>query len=138
MPLRKTNLKYDPNWREDHVISQHFVMHIYRQSISWVRDKQLYFDKNSIDYKIERENELWFGGCGLAKGNKEEIEKAKEVFEKMIFNEGYLQKYEREINEIIKYERKLEQIYHELKAMIEKLMGYPLLPGTKCEILKSL
>ena len=136
--IKKTNLKYDPNWKGEHIISQHFVIYIYQQSISWRRDGRLYFDKKFMNYKIERGNELWFSGGGLAKGNKEELEKAKEIFEEMMFSEEYLNKYEREINEIIEYERKLEEMYNKLKAMIEKLIGYPILPGTKCEILKSL
>jgi len=134
---KKTNLKFDPNWSEEHMISQHFVMCIYRQCVSLIRNGRLCFDR-SINYKIERGNELWFGGCGLAKGNKEELEKARKIFEMMMFNEEYLKKYMHEINEIIEYERKLEEMYHSLKAMIEKLIGYPLLPGTKCEILKNL
>ena len=134
--IKKTNLKFDPNWSEEHMISQHFVMCIYRQCVSLIRNGRLCFDR-SINYKIEGGNELWFGGCGLAKGNKEELEKARKIFEMMMFNEEY-KKYMHEINEIIEYERKLEEMYHSLKAMIEKLIGYPLLPGTKCEILKNL
>jgi len=136
--IEKTNLKYDPNWKGEHIISRRFVTYIYQQSISWIKDRRLYFDKKSTDRKIEHGNELLFGGSSLAKGSKEEIEKAKETFEKMIFNEEYLDKYEGEINEIIECERKLEDMSHKLKAVIEKLMGYPLLPGTKCGILKNL
>ena len=42
-----------------------------------------------------------------------------------------------EINEILEYERELEEMHHKLKLTIEKLMGYPLLLGTKCKILKN-
>jgi len=88
---------------------------------------------------IERGNELWFNGCcGLAKGNKDELKKAKEIFEMLMFNKEYLKKYEHEAREIIEWERKLDEMYRNIKMMIEKLMGYPLLPGTKCEILKTI
>jgi len=136
--IEKTNLEYNPKWKGDHMISQSFVEFIYRQYISWIKDGQLCFDKKYYNYKIERGNELWAGGYGMAKGNKEELERAKEIFEKMMFSEEYLEKYRGEINEIIEYEKKLEDMSHKLKAVMEKLMGYPLLPGTKCEILKSL
>ena len=131
--IKKTNLEYDPNLNREHTISQHFVRYIYEQSVSWIRDKQLY--KKSGDYEIEG-NVLWFGACGLAKGSKEEVEKAKEIFERMMFDREYLEKYKQKINEIIEYERKLEEIYRKLEEMIEKLMKYSLLPGTKCEILR--
>ena len=54
----------------------------------------------------------------------------------MMFDREYLEKYKQKINEIIEYEKKVEKIYRKLKEMIEKLMKYSLLPGTKCEILR--
>ena len=133
--IKKTNLEYDPNLNREHTISQHFVRYIYEQSVSWIRDRQLSYDKKFSDYEIE-ENVLQFGAYGLAKGSKEEVEKAKEIFERMMFDREYLEKYKQKINEIIEYERKLEEIYRKLEEMIEKLMKYSLLPGTKCEILR--
>ena len=43
-----------------------------------------------------------------------------------------------EVLRIIEEERKLRKMYDEIKGMLEKLMGYPILPGTKCEILKNI
>ena len=132
--IKKTNLEYDPNLNREHTISQHFVRYIYEQSVLWIRDRQLSYDKKFSDYEIE-ENVLRFGACGLVKGSKE-VEKAKEIFERMMFDREYLEKYKQKINEIIECEKKVEEIYRKLKEMIEKLMKYSLLPGTKCEILR--
>jgi len=135
--LTKTNLKYDQNWREEHGVSQHFVTHIYQQSIPWIREGRLYFNRESTDYTIEG-NKLWFLGSGLAKGTTEERDKAKKVFEEMMFKKDYLEKYKTDIARIIEEEEKLGKMYNEIKSMLEKLIGYPLLPGTKCEILKNI
>lgn len=130
------NLKYDPDWKGDHIISAHFLTLLYTQYVAWVRDSRLSADK-ARGYKQER-NELWFGGWGLVKGTEEELFHAKDVFEKMMFDESYLIKYRTDILKIIEMEKWLKCVYEEMKEMIEKLMGYPLLPGTKCEILKNI
>lgn len=87
-----------------------------------MRDRQLYFDKKSTDWEIRGRNELWFGGYGLAKGSKEEIGKAKEIFKKMMFNKErvfYLEKYKSNINQkiekLIKYEKEIEKTCRKLK-----------------------
>lgn len=134
--LAKTCLKYDPNWSEEHGVSQHFVTRIYQQSVSWIRDKRLYSIESS-NYKIQN-NELWFERSGLAKGTTEERDKAKKVFEELMFKKDYLEEYKIDIVRIIKEERKLEKMHNEIKGMIEKLIGFPILPGTKCEILKNI
>lgn len=132
----KTGLKYDPNWRNEHIVSKHFVKFIYQQYISWIKYNKLYFDRASLDYKEER-NELWCSSSGLAKGIPEERNKAREVFEEMMFNRDYLEKYKIGVSKIIEAERKLEVIYKETQEMLKKLIGYPLLPGTKCEMLRN-
>ena len=46
--IEKTNLKFDPDCRDEHTISQHFITSIYRQCISLIRDRRLYYDKNLL------------------------------------------------------------------------------------------
>lgn len=133
--LAKTDLQYDPDWR--HGVSEYFVDYIYRQSFSWIKDGRLHIDRCSTNYNPGK-NELWLGGRGLAKGKTEEIDKARGVFEEMMFEKDYLEKYKVDINRIIEKERKLKEVYNKMLDMLEKLSGYPLLPGTKCEMLKKI
>ena len=133
--LSEINLKYDV-WGEDHTISKHFIELLYTQYVTWIRDGRLSADKTR-GYKREGD-ELWFsGGQGLAKGTEEELSQVKGVFENMMFDEKYLIKYETDVSKIIDMEKELENMCKEIKEMIEKLMGRPLLPGTKCEMLKN-
>lgn len=133
--LNEINLKYEPTLKGDHVISEHFISLPYTQCVTWIKDEHLY-DKEG-NFKQER-NELYFGSYGLAKGTKDDLIQAKEVFEKVMFDEVYLIKYRDDILEIIKMEKELEDIYNNIKNIIETLLGYPLLPGKKCEMLKNI
>lgn len=137
--VSEVSLKYGPSWNLDqnHIISANFVESIYTQCVLWVKSGRLYADE-TWGYKREGKNELWFGSGALAKGAEEELVQAEGIFKKMMFEGGYLTKYKTDILKIIKMEKGLESMYKEMKEMLEKLMGYPFLPGTKCEVLKNI
>lgn len=60
------------------------------------------------------------------------------IFNDMMFGEHYLNKYKYDIDEIIQIYKELQRLDETLKNIIDILRRYPLLPGTKCYILKHL
>lgn len=60
------------------------------------------------------------------------------IFSDMMFSEYYLNKYKHDIGKIIRLYTELQQYDGTLKNRINVLTRYPLLPGTKCYILKHL
>lgn len=60
------------------------------------------------------------------------------IFDAMMFSDYYSNKYKNDIEEIIRIYHELRQLDETLKNMIDILRRYPLLPGTKCYILKHL
>jgi len=135
--VNQTGLGYDPTWVHKHTISENVVEIVYKQCVSWIRDGKLLFNKDDHKFSMEGDS-IWFGGSGLVKGTIEERNRVKEVVEKMIFEKNYLEKYRTDIHKIVEAERELECMREEIKNMLEKLIGYPLLPGTKCEVLRSI
>lgn len=134
--LSKTNLNYNAGGSEDHTISECFIKSLYMQYVTLIRNNRSCYSKGE-GYRLEN-NTLWFGGFGLARGKEGELIQTNDIFEKMMFDKGYLMKYNIDILKIIECEKKVEDSYKEIKEMIEKLMGYSLLPGAKCDILKNI
>ena len=134
--LNESGLKYDFRGSADHMISPHFIDFIYIQHIAWVRLGQFSANRKSDHKQVEVENEFWFGGHLLAKGTGEEMSQIKGLFERMMFDEGCLTKYRTDILRIIEMEKEQRKKYGEIKEILEKLTGYPVLPGTKCTVLR--
>lgn len=133
--LERSQLKYDPDWKYGG-ISEHFISVIYSQWICSVKEKRFYHRKEEIEFKEEK-NELWLSASGLVKGTREEREKGKGVLLDMMFQEVLMEKHRTEIQEILVMEKELGKTYNEMTERLERLMGYPLFPGTKCGILKN-
>lgn len=139
--LGLTRLKINSIGSENHAVSDSFVKLIYMQTIFWIKEGRLYNDKNSLHYK-RKGNELRLKTTHelviLAKGTAEERDRAKEVFENMMFERDYLEKYKTNIIRIINKEENLEKLYDEIIEILDKLISYPLLPEKKCPKLKNI
>lgn len=133
--FKETKLTYNPEWKGEHIISDNFIRFIYEQCITWIAEN-IYLYENK-DIKQER-NELWFSGNGLARGTEEEMAQAKEIFYSKMFNEGYLIKYRSDILKLNEKKKILHDMDKEVKEIIGKLRGFPLLPGEKCDWLKHI
>ena len=133
--LNEIDLKYKSTLKGDHEISEQFISLLYTQCVTWIKDEHLSYKERNFR---QENNELHLGPYGLAKGTKDDLIQAKENFEKMMFDEAYLTKYRNDILKIIEMEKELEDMYNNIKNIIEKLLRYPLLPGTKCEMLKNI
>jgi len=133
--LNETSLQYDFHGRGDHIILPRFIVFII-QHVAWLESGQLSADRKRDSSQVEVENEFWFGKHLLAKGTEEELFQLKKVFERMMFDEGYLTKYITDILRIIEMEKIQSKKYGEMKEILGKLTGYPVLPGTKCAVLR--
>lgn len=133
--LNEIDLKYKSTLKGDHEISKQFISLLYTQCVTWIKDEHLSYKERNFR---QENNELHLGPYGLAKGTKDDLIQAKENFEKMMFDEAYLTKYRNDILKIIEMEKELEDMYNNIKNIIENLLRYPLLPGKKCEILKNI
>lgn len=133
--LNEIDLKYNSTLKGDHEISKLFISLLYTQCVTWIKDENL--SHNERNFRLEN-NELHLGPYGLAKGTKDDLIQAKEKFETMMFDEAYLIKYRNDILKIIEIEKELEDMYNNMKNIIENLLRYPLLPGKKCEVLKNI
>ncbi len=131
----------------------------FKQYTTWLGpSKKLYYDigsRGTFAYGGSEGFELHFrpdeeGGHHptfiVAKGNSnlrldssgKDTYPLEKIFNDMMFGENYLNKYKVDIDGIIKIYNKLKQFDEELKNDIDIFGRYPLLPGTKCYILKHL
>lgn len=133
--VNETNLKYKSPLKGDSGISKPFVSMLYTQYVTWIKDEHLVYKELKI---IQENNEIHFGSYILAKGTKNDLIQAKTKFKKMMLDEAYLTKYRNDIFKIIEIEKELEDMYNDIKNILIILLGYPLLPGTKCEMLKNI
>jgi hypothetical protein len=62
---------------------------------------------------------------------------AKNIVERMMLDPEHLITYKQDIDEIIKMDLTIKENEKQIKGTMEKMMGYSLLPGTKCRYLKS-
>ena len=60
------------------------------------------------------------------------------IFNDMMFDKHHLNKYKNDVDEIVQIYRELLDLDETLKIKIDILVRHPLLPGTKCYILKHL
>jgi len=127
----RTKLPYNPDFKKGYGFSTHFITHIYSDIFSGVEGYEP--DSPSARTKIEKEGkELWtLSGYGLVQGSKEEIEKAKKVWEEFLQKSKFISK----AKGLLKDQESLQETNNELRRCINDFISIPLYRG-ECKYIK--
>ncbi len=113
------------------------VRFVYRQSLIWVKDSVVKVDRSEISLEAKSkeipENQLKIADTVVFCGSEGEVETAKEVFQELMFEQKYLEKYQNEIRGILNLKKLLEIARTEVVHLIDEIESYPILPGINCE-----
>lgn len=131
--INEVNLKYNLELDIGEIISPKFISLLYQQCYTWAKENRLY--KTDIPRSVYVYEEKGLGDYERMREKRFQIE---EIFRKMMSDKEYLLKYRTEMLKIVKMEKSLESMREEIKKILDELMRYPLLPGTKCEYLKEI